>query len=151
MQLLKRGIGYCSLVIIYGFILIKGLNFQLYLQEQTAINYNPWPTLIFTSVFPIIIGIIFALPTAIKSLRGNGTVQVDWILFCIVGLPTLFVAFIPAMFFTPLGKYIPQEIMFKNANQLFFLSGVVSGYSMVKSIKRQKLGPKWEQPQSFFQ
>lgn len=140
MESLKRGLGYFCLVILYGLIIYEGLKIQAYLQEQMAINFQVWPSLMFFVVFPALIGILFSLPSSIRKLKGDGSWEIDWILLCSITLPTMLLAASPILYFlTPLGKLVPFGILFtKNSDLFFFLSGLVSGYSMLNSFKKSR-------------
>ncbi|MFZ5597573.1 MAG: hypothetical protein ACOY31_11245 [Bacillota bacterium] len=93
-------------VVFIGYIIIWGAEYLNHLRKIVGQTYiMPYHYLLLNAFFPVIIGMLMALPGLIKTLKKPGPWQLDWVILLSVGLPTFFVAILPwAYFFTPIWK-----------------------------------------------
>ncbi|WP_240951667.1 hypothetical protein [Bacillus sp. RO2] len=123
---------FCTVAI--GFIIFSGSRYELQLIEKGQMNYNFWPAVIFATVFPVLIGILLRLPKLITEIKRDKAWSVNWIKLLAVGLPTLYVALVPLLSFTILGKYLPFALEIFHLD-LSNIAGLIFGYVMLDSIK----------------
>lgn len=91
-NILKRSIFYLIYVILIGFISIVGGQLNNYLFTLHATTFSSlyfW----FLPIYPILIGLLIALPQFITNARMPGSWRFDWAKFIIVGIPALYVTF----------------------------------------------------------
>lgn len=127
---------FCSTVII-GFILYFGVEYQMKLREKSAITFNLNPYFIFTSIFPIFIGMLLRLPKWIIEMKENKKWSFDWIKFIIIGIPSFYLALTPILLIY-FGTNILFSKMFIPIGDFTFTSicGVIFGYVLFDSLKR---------------
>ncbi|MDA8222604.1 hypothetical protein [Desulfosporosinus sp.] len=56
---------------------------------QTGKTFETGPYYIYSALFPILVGIVLALPRLIQEFRKMGKWSIDWIKLLAVGTPTL--------------------------------------------------------------
>ncbi|NPV91549.1 MAG: hypothetical protein HPY50_12335 [Firmicutes bacterium] len=133
---MKRGIlGLISLTA-YGALLYLGSLYQEHLKHIASTTYDPYPSLLFTSLFPIVFGMLLALPHLYRTVRGEGRLGVDIYRLVLMGIPTLYVAAVPLLVFSPVGRYLVTSYIFFRYNLLTFAAGAAFGYILVTSFKK---------------
>ncbi|MBP3951711.1 hypothetical protein [Bacillus suaedae] len=136
----------CFLVLFLGFIYL-GLKFQMTLRENESLSYRHLAAL--ESFFPIIIGVVLAMPNVIKSLTKKGHWKVDWIKLIVIGLPFLYLSIVPIMYIIgvlkidlpfsayAMGSYIGGDLLLTFVT----INGIVAGYMLCTSFyKRNSKG-----------
>jgi len=94
--------------------------------------------MIFSTLFPIAMGLLIAFPKFITECRKKGSWKLDWIKFIAIGIPILYIAIFPLVFLLSIlggdsnlpllnGLYRPPLIMYL-PNEL---SGVVLGFLLL--------------------
>ena len=134
-QTVKQFISYVIYVIIIGYLLIRVDDFQRYLENLYSTTYNVKSLWVFMSIYPILVGILLALPHFISTLKHKGPRKYDWVLLLAVGLPALFIAFTPIISMLQLqftNKYC-FFIMALHPN-LITIAGIVFGYVLLSSL-----------------
>ncbi|MDO7788807.1 hypothetical protein [Desulforamulus aquiferis] len=137
---LIRFLGYLTYVILLGYIVFKGTEYQHYLKQQKLMTYHAYPEFLFMSFFPITIGILLASPHLIAVLKKSGLWSFDWIKFTAIGLPTLYLAILPATYFSNLGQYLPSalgNIMIMYSIFPQELSGIIFGYLLISVFDKR--------------
>lgn len=135
---LKRFLSLFSYTIFLVFIYLLGERYLLSLKQYSATNFNVIPQMIFSTLFPIAIGLLIAFPKFIIEFRKKGNWKLDWVKFIAIGIPILYFAIFPlvlalsilggdsnlpllnGLYRYPLSMYLPNE-----------LSGVVLGYLLL--------------------
>lgn len=126
---MKRFIMYFLYTLLLGFVLIIGTHYGLRLKEFTSETYNLYPYIFFTIVYPVILGILLALPQFAKNCKKEGVWHFDWIKLVSIGLPTLYLSLLPLLFFSPIGKYFSTVFNFISHSSIpQTVSGIVLGY-----------------------
>ncbi|MFJ8260590.1 hypothetical protein ACIQ4I_01325 [Rummeliibacillus sp. NPDC094406] len=136
---MKRFISYLMWVAIIGIGIYSGLRFRVYLGKEEEISYNDLPIMIFSFVFPIIIGILLRLPNFLIEKKGKKKWSFDWVKLIAIAFPVLYVALLPYLVYSSLG----EELLF--SKQVFLLgdttitlttvAGIVFGYVLLDSVK----------------
>lgn len=131
---MRKFLKYFFWTMVIGFIYYGGSRYELHLIEHGQMNYNIWPAVIFATIFPVLIGILLRLPTLIKEIKQDKAWAVNWIKLLAVGLPTLYVALVPLLSLTILGKYLIFAMDIIHLD-LSTLAGVIFGYVLLDSLK----------------
>lgn len=135
-----RFLSYFAYIISIGYIVFKGTEYQKSLEKIKLETYHAYPEMVFLSIFPIFIGILLAIPRFFKVFKKKGVWFFDRIKFIAIGLPTLYLAIFPAIFFSPIVAYIPQtigNIMLMYSMFPQFLSGIIFGYLLINVIDKE--------------
>lgn len=128
-----RLIGNLLFIIIMIAIMVKAMEWERHFKLITLSSYNSYPHILFISFYPIAMGILLALPRFVRKLGEDGAWALDWVVLIAVGLPTLFVAVAPALYFSPASKYLPavMALLFQYSLTPQIICGVISGYIML--------------------
>lgn len=129
---------YFLYVLLMYFVLFKGGEISKDLQHYTASTYHVFPKLLFEVIFPIIVGVLLAVPHLAVLSRKPGCWSYDWIKFCAVGLPTLFVTvLILLMYLIPGLNLFRLAVVLLNSAIMQPLSGIVFGYILLASFRKK--------------
>lgn len=96
------------------------------------------PVVLFTTLFPIIIGLLLRLPKLIIEMKQNKLWTFDWIKFIAIGLPTLYIISMVILPFTPMGEgsiKVP-EILWIGSPTIQIIAGIVFGYTLLDCLKK---------------
>ncbi|WP_397538473.1 hypothetical protein [Rummeliibacillus pycnus] len=136
---MKRFISYIMWVAIIGIGIYFGLRLRVYLGKEAEISYNNLPIMIYSFVFPIIIGILLRLPNFLHENKAKKKWSFDWVKLIAIAFPALYVALLPYLVYSSLG----EKLLF--SNQIFLLgdttitlttvAGIVFGYVLLDSVK----------------
>lgn len=135
---MKRFFYYFGWTIVISFIIYLGAKYQLRLQQEASVLFNLKPVILFSFIFPIVIGIILRLPKLINEIKQNKQWTFDWIKFTAIGLPALFVSLLYVfIFYLPesISLIIPLEIFMRNPT-IQMIAGVVFGFILLDSVKK---------------
>lgn len=138
-NLLKnRVVKYIIYVFIFGIILYTGSIYYNHLYQKTE-KFIFYQYRIFVSIFPIILGIIYASPKFMKKTNKQGKWQIDWIKLIIIGLPTLFFTTIPIQI--SLSYYfdiwlLPMFLTKYNLGIVSIISGFILGNLIIDNIDK---------------
>lgn len=91
-----------------------------------------WGLVIFIAVVPLCIGLMFGLPRFVALVKREGTWQFDWVKFLGVGIPTLYGALFPAVFWSGLAIRLPYNALIMP----YPLSGIIFGYIILASLDK---------------
>lgn len=127
---MKRFLSSIIYIIILIFIMIKAEEWERYFKLITLSNYNSFPYIIFSSVYPVMIGLLLALPNFINKIRKIGSWNIDWINLIAIGIPTLYGAISPILYFSPLSTFLPKltSYFFSYSLTPQVICGVIFGY-----------------------
>ncbi|WP_261304352.1 hypothetical protein [Paenibacillus andongensis] len=126
-----------AIYLIYSVVMISiislGFKYQNYLDNEAQQTYKISSTLIFAVMFPLILGILFSVPSFYRNFRKHGTWKIDWVKLCIIGIPTLYIVFIPLLMVLGLNTIkLPFAMFLFNSGQISFtISGLVFGYLLL--------------------
>ncbi|WP_421378298.1 hypothetical protein ACOJQI_12640 [Bacillus salacetis] len=126
--------------ILVGLILFWGIRNQYLLDQQRSASFDARPFIVFSTLFPFVIGMLFALPSLYKKYRSSGKWKYDWIKFFSVGIPAAIAATIPLTYFSPISSIGPigrfLAFLSNGGQLLFFISGMVFGFVTFCSFKK---------------
>ncbi|WP_100012192.1 hypothetical protein [Lentibacillus sediminis] len=135
---MKRFLYYFGWTVIIGVVIYFGVRYQVWLEEQSRMYFDMLPFVLFTAIFPILIGLLLRLPKLIIEIKQNVPWTFDWVKFVAVGLPALCILSMYILPFIPLGEgfiRIPYIIMI-GGPMIQTIAGIVFGYSLLDSLKR---------------
>ncbi|KNZ69087.1 hypothetical protein Tfer_2333 [Thermincola ferriacetica] len=139
---LKRGVVYFLSVLVYSAILVLGIKIHIFFELTGERTYNIKPSVEFFLVFSVIFGLLLAIPKFIFRLKKEGFWKIDWVKIISITLPTFILSLLRYLYFcTGIGLFLPFPFLFKNdalALGFFFFAGVVSGYILLNSIKKEE-------------
>ncbi|KGP73254.1 hypothetical protein [Pontibacillus yanchengensis] len=95
---------------------------------------------IFTFLFPTLIGILLRLPKFIKEVNEKRKWSIDWVKLCAMGIPTLYVSQI-IILFSSLPHSVPLPfsgaLMRNIESPLSTIAGIIFGYIVLDSLKEK--------------
>ena len=133
---MKKLGSYIAYIFFFGLIVYWGVKYEeeLGVLEQFASNINPFPLMIFTTVFPIVIGVLIAIPGLASNFIKTGSWSVNWIKMVVIGLPTFIVSISYLMYFSKIGKYLHITSSWVINGKVITISGIIFGYTVLASI-----------------
>ena len=135
---MRRFFYYLGWTIVLGIIIYSGTKYQFFLKEDYMENFDAMSFVLFSSIFPIVIGILLRLPKLIHEIKENRQWTFDWAKFIGIGLPSLCIlSMYVVIFYLPESvlPFIPQEIFLGNPT-VQTIAGVVFGFVLLDSIKK---------------
>lgn len=135
---LKRFIGYLAYIAVLGCFVIMADNVERYLKSLYAQTFDLTNLWLFFSIYPILLGILLALPLFFRTSRQEGAWEVDWVVLLSIGLPCLMIAVTPIMCLFPTSLYSKfGTFLFGLHPKLITFSGIVFGYVLLAAIKKR--------------
>ncbi|WP_409271762.1 hypothetical protein V1499_19345 [Neobacillus sp. SCS-31] len=134
---MKRFLYYLGSTVVIGIIFYLGMKYHINLKKEAEMSFNMFPTLIFTIVSPVVIGMLLRIPKLILEIIEKKKWTFDWAKIVAVGLPALYVGMAPYLYYTPMGDYMPFAAVFASlgASTITTAAGVVFGYVLLDSLK----------------
>lgn len=86
--LVKRFMGYLFYILFVGAIMYWGFIFGQNLKIQAGRTFHPFPLYIFMALYPIVIGMLLAVPGLLQRFHQEGKWRIDWQMLVPVGIPT---------------------------------------------------------------
>lgn len=133
----KTTIFFCYLgYVILMFFLIKVLlQYEHLLHEQTQSTYNLIPLYWYSSLYPMLIGLMFAIPSFVQLFKVKGRWNFDWLKMYVIGLPSLFGATVFLFYFSPIGKYLPPMSILMFGTKFSTICGIAFGYLVLSCFR----------------
>lgn len=130
---------YFGWTIVVGVLIYLGDKYQFLLKQDFMKNFEVLSFVLFSSIFPIGIGILLRLPKLIIEMKEDRQWTFDWTKFMGVGLPSLGVLSMCVVIFTPTGEnlipLVPEILYFGNST-IQTIAGVVFGFILLDSVKK---------------
>ena len=104
--------------------------------------YDLLPLLIFSAIFPIVIGVLLRLPKLIIEIKEKKEWTFEWVKVIAIGIPTLYVVVSPILTLTTtFGRhlYFTEVRMFTGhlgSYTIITTAGIVFGYVLIDSLKK---------------
>lgn len=137
---MKRFLIYFIFSITMIFVLTAGFEYQEHVKELSQNNFDYMPSVIYSFLFPIVIGVLFGIPILVKRIRSAGVGGYDWAKFVAVCLPALYIAILPLLYVN--GITLPYIQTLISAPSLFTLlpsiSEIVFGFVLVECVQGRK-------------
>lgn len=135
---MKRFLYILISTVIVGAVLYFGLVYQMKLRNEMAVTFNAEPLFIFSTIFPIVVGLLFRLPKLILEIKDKKRWCFDWMKMIVIGVPSLYIAMVPILsfYFSP-SVIIPLIDMFLGHASFTSIAGIVFGYALLDSLKNE--------------
>ena len=136
---MKRFFYYFGSTVVLGFIIYGGATYQLFLKQEFKDNFEPINYLLFSSLFPVAIGMLLRLPKLVSEIKQNKEWTFDSIKFCAIGLPSLVILSMYLLLFSPMGESILPVVpylIYVGDSTLITIAGVVFGFILLDSLKK---------------
>lgn len=135
---IKKFLYYFTCTVVIGFLIYLGMKYNIRLVEEASQTYEIRPVLIFSTIFPIVIGLILRLPKLIMEIKDKKEWTFNWIKVMAIGIPTLYIALLPILSFTFVGMdfLFAKELLLFGNTTLITIAGIVFGYVLLDSLKK---------------
>lgn len=135
---LIQSIGYLLYIIVFGYMVIKADDYRRYLKDLYSSSYDGTSLWLFSSIFPILVGILMALPHLIRQDKHHGSWKLDWILLLTVGIPALAVAITPITYLAELPRHWSLIGFIVGYHpSLVTVAGILFGFTFVFAWSKQ--------------
>ncbi|MGE7186166.1 hypothetical protein ACQKKK_20005 [Peribacillus sp. NPDC006672] len=141
---LKRAIRYLIFLVVLLGVLFVGLKYQQHLFKLSRETYEIKGYLLFESLFPIFLGMVLAIPRILQIFSKKGHLKVNWLRIVILGLPFIYFAIIPVLYFSeavkidlPLSNFIFGYFGVNGSTTFNTITGVIAGYIIVTSLYKR--------------
>lgn len=131
-----RFVSYLVYVLAFGYFVIKADDFNRLLKRSYESTYDFTGVFLFMSLFPIIVGILLALPQFFVSYMRKGSWKVDWVALLAMGLPALLVAITPMLVNLSFEGQLVASILLHPS--LVTVAGILFGFVLVTSFNKQE-------------
>jgi hypothetical protein len=119
-------------------ILYLGATIQTHLKVEASENFNLNPYIIFTWLFPILLGMLLRLPQLVSDIIQKKRLSFDWIKLIAIGVPLLYLSSVPLMYLNFPRIYPEFAITFIYTNMTSTnIAGVILGYIILESLKEK--------------
>ncbi|ARK23500.1 hypothetical protein SporoP37_01505 [Sporosarcina sp. P37] len=129
---------YFGWTIVLGIIIYASAQYQMVLKQEYMKNYNPSSFVLFSAIFPILIGILLRLPKLIQEIKVSKQWTFNWAKFIGAGLPSLCILALPVFVLSPFGvNFLPllPELMYAGNSTIQTIAGLVFGFIFLDSVK----------------
>lgn len=137
---MKRFLGYLFYTVFVGFIMYWGFILGQNLRIQAGRTFHPFPLYIFMALYPIVIGMLLAVPGLLQRFHQEGKWRIDWQMLVPVIIPTLLLNInflLSLLFHRPLlFKFDWYKLILSDPRTLD-ISGIVCGYVLLSSLIRK--------------
>ncbi|MBO8138407.1 MAG: hypothetical protein H0Z40_09790 [Desulfotomaculum sp.] len=140
---IKRFLGYFLYMVFIGFVLYWGDAYEHYVKKQIAITYDTRLMMLHRAFFPVVLGVLLALPRFTGTVREPGRWCMDWVKLLAVSLPCLYIAFFMPTFFSPLGSLFPRWLMWSgykltaHSSLPITVFGIIFGYTLLTALNKK--------------
>ncbi|AET68010.1 hypothetical protein Desor_2438 [Desulfosporosinus orientis DSM 765] len=141
---MRKTIAYLGYGLGLMLLVYYGLNYQDALHIEAGRNYDPFPLMLFSYVYYLIIGMYIALPGFIRGMALKGTLSVNWLKILILGIPMLLISASGILFYysvSPQLNSLTRWIYLKLNMNGTILIGVACGYTLLNSIAKKESEP----------
>ncbi|MDR3587932.1 MAG: hypothetical protein P4L59_21865 [Desulfosporosinus sp.] len=134
---MKKLGSYLIYIVFLGLIVYWGAKYGGELKILAGRTFKPFPSMLFASFFPVVIGVLIAVPGFVLNLNKPGSWNLNWIRLVVIGLPSLFVTCAYLMFYANLGQYLyPVLSLWILNNEVITISGIIFGYTVLASFDK---------------
>lgn len=136
---MRRFLYYFGWTFVIGIIIYSGAKYQFLLKQEYMKNFEVASFILFSSIFPIVIGILLRLPKLINEIKENRQWTFDWAKFIGIGLPSFCILSMYVLIFSSVGEsilpFVPEMIYLGNST-IQTIAGVVFGFILLDSVKK---------------
>ncbi|PYZ97605.1 hypothetical protein CR205_03145 [Alteribacter lacisalsi] len=135
---MKAFITYAGLTLFFGIILYAGLHQLQQLRIESQQTFNIAPLVIYTTLFPVLLGALLRIPRFIKDVQA-GFFGFNWAKFAAIAVPALYVTFAPLLALTEWAHQIPFFTQITPFNgSAITIAGMIAGYVLLDSFILRK-------------
>ncbi len=110
---MKKFLYYFLSTLVLGFTFYWMIRYQLHLEEQSQMNFNVLPLIVYATCINIVFGLLLRMPQFILEVRDGRPWTFQWIKLIAIGLPALYVATMPILYNTA-SKSVYALLPFKD-------------------------------------
>ena len=134
----RRIIGYIIYVAVFGLLVVVAENLDRHFEDVFRSTFRTPYFWLFLSqfIFPILVGLLLALPQFVRIYLQEGFWRTDWIVLLTVGLPAFCVAITPVAFFS-LVRFVQPET---GSISVPYLISLISAYPALSKVSGILLG-----------
>jgi len=132
MILIKRFLYLLAWTVVVGHLFYWGMKWRYQLEQVANAEAKLLPIVLFSIIFPIIMGVLFRLPQLIIEIQNNKKWTFDWSKFIAIGLPTLLILIIYSISY--LGIIPAIHLILISGSTLATTAGIVFGYILLDSL-----------------
>ena len=131
---MKRFFYYFAWTIGIGLIIYLGMKWEFRLKETASTDFNILPVVLFSAIFPIVLGMLFRLPQLFIEIKESKKWSFDWTKFLAVALPALLIVVLYILSYLAI---VPVVLLLLIGSQtLVTVAGIVFGYTLLDSFKK---------------
>src|SRR5690625_536601 len=134
MILIKRFLYLLAWTVVVGHLFYWGMKWRYQLEQVANAEAKLLPIVLFSIIFPIIMGVLFRLPKLIIEIQNNKKWTFDWSKFIAIGLPTLLILIIYSISY--LGIIPAIHFILISGTTLATTAGIIFGYILLDSLKK---------------
>ncbi|MFZ3579727.1 hypothetical protein [Virgibacillus sp. DJP39] len=134
---MKRFLGYFSLTVVIGALSYLGTRYQVLLEKEVDTYYQILPVLVYSTIFPIVIGFFLRLPKLMNEMKEKKRWTFDWVKIVALTLPALCITMLPLLsYIFGMNLIMANELFVLNEPTYAKIAGIVFGYSLLDSLKK---------------
>lgn len=139
---MKRLMGYLFLMMFFGIFVYWGARYGQNLKIQAGRTFELHSLYAYIAFYPVIIGMLLAVPGLIHRIRQAGKWRIDWQMLLVIGLPTLLFNIQPLMSLLLQRPFLFQYDWYKllmSDTRVYDICGIVCGYVLLTSLTRIRI------------
>ncbi|WP_186673008.1 hypothetical protein [Sporosarcina sp. BP05] len=133
---MKRFMYYFVWVFFIGFICYLGSLYYMSLKSIAQTTFDNKLFLIYSLVFPVIIGMLLKLPVLVKDIQQQKKWTFDWVKLLAIGAPTFFIVTSPIWIYTSFGEHFSDYLRITISTPFATAAGIVLGYCLLDILKK---------------
>ena len=133
-MLIKRFLYFFTWTVVVGLLFYWGMDWRYRLEEVANAKAELFPVVLFSTLFPIVMGVLLRLPQLIIEIQDNKKWTFDWSKFIAIGLPTLMILIIYNISY--LGIIPAIHFILISGTTLATTAGIIFGYILLDSLKK---------------
>ncbi|KGP73461.1 hypothetical protein [Pontibacillus yanchengensis] len=136
---MNRFIYYLLWTLLFISVLYFGSKWYFELKQLAQVEYNPIPHYMFSTLFPIVIGLLLKVP-GMWDHRHVTRWGMDWPKLIVIGAPSLYFSVGTLLVLTNIIPTLPlfTFAMTKAFPSIHIISGIILGYVMLDSTRVMK-------------
>lgn len=136
---MKRFFYYFGWTIVIGLFVYFGARYQFLLKQEVKNTFNLYPFVLFSTFFPVVIGILLRLPELINDIKQHKQWTFDWVKFSAIALPAFCILLMYLLMYSPVGEsilpFVPKLVLLGDST-IQLIAGVVFGFTLLDSVKK---------------
>ncbi|WP_342535790.1 hypothetical protein [Sporosarcina sp. FSL K6-3508] len=131
---MKRFFYYFAWSIGIGLIIYLGMKWEFQLKETASMNFNILPVVLFSAIFPIVLGMLLRLPQLFIEIKESKKWSFDWTKFLAVALPALLIVVLYILSYLAIVPVV--HFLLIGGQTLVTVAGIIFGYTLLDSFKK---------------